>query len=238
MNIKSHAWDYDYYDSIDWLMDMYDEDYPPERYEHRTTKKEKLKEYANRYHDFAPDKPIHRFLRANVGRRWDEVYSELCATHKGIDRLKLEHYLHVEEGYYTRGETVYNSKHEQVNMKIGGHYDFFIIDGILRTPKVIVSHRSRSAGMTKEERLLEKGVVHKNGMVCMKRDGIWYQLILATIPKNPNHYNYRWDRFLDAMTCDLSKERLKFWYGTDKLYCKGWQQLGKRQLRLLGLSNE
>ena len=223
-----------------WLADIVEEYYPEDSYARRAAKREKFK-YYNQHYGFAPDKPIHRFLRANVGRRWDDVYSELCATHKGIDRLKLEHYLHVEEGYYTANGRVWNTKRERIDTSIGGHYDFYVVDGILRVPDVVVSHRSRDAGLTLEERRRKNGVIHKEGNIYAQMNGIWYVLEMREIPRHPALWKV--DKFLNGRVSygkieKLEKSRLEFWYGTDKLYCNGWQQLGKRQLRLLGLSNE
>lgn len=126
--------------------------------------------------------PVERFLRKQVGRRWDEVYSEVCAVApkgtKAGQRLREVVLNAVETSVFMDGEDI----RCKWGYRVGGLF-VHPQTGVLSLPE---THRRRYRYQPKNNSGWE--TVHApadgSGAACcfVKVDGIWYRVTLVPLP--------------------------------------------------------
>lgn len=124
--------------------------------------------------------PLRRFLRSRVGRKWDDVYKEVCemADSRGIRGHHLREHLSYEvviakNGFDTSGTPL------QPNGRTYWQY-FYVLDGVLCESL----RKPRSRG-TKESKIIEL-----NGKFYYKYEDIWYEVRKEPIVKEPIKVDY------------------------------------------------
>jgi hypothetical protein len=181
--------------------------------------------------------PLKRFLRSNVGRPWEKVYSEICA---GIDRRNVvqahifEHLFGFVEtrvravpsknGKYTVFQ-VLNWQQEWVPIEDRGTY--FFVDprtGILRENVARVTSsartRERQAAIAREAIFAIREISDFEELHPI--DGYWYRILFRVAAKSdPNRY---WDVL-------RGKER----HRNSSRYAYSKQRLSNREVRDLNL---
>jgi hypothetical protein len=156
--------------------------------------------------------PLKRFLHSKVGQSWNEVYSELCKT---LDNSTLsgQHILSHVWGYVERHAEIVDgipfSKPSTYRggRRLGGwRYDEFYIHpdtGIL----CLAGRTPREPPKKRDDFIQLDATRHYR-----KLDGIWYQIVIADIPK----FGYVWDVILKA---SVSRERNGSTYAAQKRQC-------------------
>jgi len=206
--------------------------------------------------------PLIRYLRSNVGRKWNDVYSEIrkaCPPGGAV----LEHiYVHL-WGYVERHAQFIDGKVYEEPRWCSGKYptpltdrgqdNTFYIDqkGILR----------RAPHQTKRRKEKPQNKFEVNGVVYVRKEKIWYKTALAPLPKPRMHIEERtgyggriyrlpmWiypsyrDVYLhsEASTAGYDGRQgarlCKATYGKE-VYCWQLRQLNSRELKKLGLKNK
>lgn len=176
--------------------------------------------------------PLRRFLRSRVGRPWDAVHSEICATLRLTSAVQKHVLDHLRDMVYTRvvkdGETLV--EHGRWGVRALGYYrraEFYVC------PDTGVLKETRWA---RRERPAEPRDVVKIDATAQYRriDGIWYRVTLSPVPDTGPElqpYDIVLGRRLGENSCsswDRTKE-----YGRGDVYASGKRQLGKRELRRL-----
>ena len=151
--------------------------------------------------------PLKNFLRVNVGKPWDKVYSEICATfdkRKVINNHILEHLFQ-----YVKLEVyIINGKPHELNKyryrKDEGQYDliewrshhyptYYVDprDGLLKAPKQGKTKRERQAETDREIRAEQNKVYRRidddNHLFLL--NGIWWHYTAKTKPPAVAEYH-------------------------------------------------
>ena len=170
--------------------------------------------------------PLHNYLRNSCGRLWDDLYSEIKQT-LGNGGWGVQHIIsaHLDVAIHTyRGVdgNVWISDKHGVH-KVGGfHYDFFVEPetGILREDTHY--RKWRAIAREKEEAKPRQVVPIESGKEYRKFAGIWYLHEFAELEvKTPV--------FLRGSLLRMNSEI--------QIISKSKRQLGKKQLKKLGLRN-
>jgi len=170
--------------------------------------------------------PLHNYLRSSCGRLWDDVYSEIKQT-LGKAGWGVRHIIsaHLDVAIHTyRGldGNVWISDRHGVH-KVGGlYYDFYVEPetGILR--EGVRYRKWRSIAREKERAKPLEVVPIEDGQEYRKIDGIWYLHEFAEVEvKKPV--------FLRGSFFRMNSEK--------QIISKSKRQLGKKQLKKLGLRN-
>jgi hypothetical protein len=126
--------------------------------------------------------PLERFLRSNVGRPWDKMYSELCAgldkrkvtgkhVFDHVDRMVEKHcFVGDDGGVYTRGW--------HGEWPVTGMYVHPRTGLLCEAPRKSKRERRRELVHTEEEvtRIYAKNVDSSCNLGYQKHGGIWYQV--------------------------------------------------------------
>jgi len=124
--------------------------------------------------------PLERYLRSNVGRPWDKVYSEICA---GLDKRKatgLHIFQHMEQ--FVEKNCYIGSDGKPYANPEGWDVRWFYVHPrtrlLCQAPARIGAHRRRRARLlTEDVKVLNLG----NGRGYWKHDEIWYRVKLKYI---------------------------------------------------------
>jgi len=129
--------------------------------------------------------PLYGFLRKNVGRKWDDVWSEICKNNKDyMGRHLKNHVSYMVELNCTEVDgVVYDSKNEEVFVY---KYGFYVVDGILKQYK----EESRKYKKPKSK------FVDFEGKKYLKWDGIWYEVTVKQFDRR-NKLPLLKDAFID-----------------------------------------
>jgi hypothetical protein len=138
-------------------------------------------------------KPLVRYLRKNVGRKWDDVYSEIKETcpSSGSKNINVDEYLwwYVERHAQFIDGKVYESPKHSYKRQLSpltdsGRDNSFYIDqkGFLRRPPKVESW-SRRYRRQKEEKRKNGNVRELNGVWYVRKKGIWYETKTVPLPK-------------------------------------------------------
>ena len=169
---------------------------------------------------------MERWLRANVGRKWSEVYSEYSRKLSSPeDKYAMRHSLGwlVEEDVYKDGNHYYNSRDERVL------YNFVVYNDTLIEIK---EKRNKYKEKSPDEKRWNWGVVWRNNEVFANIDNVWYKLILGNVKDQSER-----DLFFGRLFKSIDSYQKKLVYGRDDLICVGKKQLNKQEIRRLGLNN-
>jgi hypothetical protein len=167
--------------------------------------------------------PLRRFLQANVGRRWDKVYSEVCERINRDSAVQFHVWQHLmmdvcTDPHVVRGE-------------VGGgwrnsfrYYRFYVDPrcGLLREN---ATWRSRwDFGKPEETKPVNRVRIddsHEYRMI----DGIWYELELANLTDGSRVY----DMGLRAFYPDVTSGDLVRFYGR-RVYAIRKRQLNSKEI--------
>ena len=126
--------------------------------------------------------PLVRFLRANAGRPWDDVYSEIAAhlsCRSAVQKHVLDHLRqYVREDVLLDGETVLAKEWRRFEplVSVGMHFRFYVCPRtrLLRLAPLRARKRKRSKP--------EDRVVLSEERELRRVDGIWYEIAVSFIP--------------------------------------------------------
>jgi hypothetical protein len=131
--------------------------------------------------------PLKKFLQSNLGRRWDDVWSEICEHNKDWmgDHLKR----HV--GYMVETD-VRITEQRDLTDNAGFHFDGFYVDP--ETGKLEKKERQRWRYKPRPQTIF-----HLNGTDYYKYDGIWYRVVVKEWKREPADRYAR--HYHGGMTC-------------------------------------
>lgn len=155
--------------------------------------------------------PLDGFLRKNVGRPWDKVWSEIC-QHNDSRSIRGYHLReHIWDYVQTWGE--YN---EQYNWRYRSGWGYHIDqNGILRKNK---NRREKWKPKMDPDACCIGDTEYK------RVNGCWFEVWYERVEYNEKQYSY--------LTRRVETVRYYDWVQTRQ------RQLGKKELKYLGLSNE
>jgi hypothetical protein len=176
--------------------------------------------------------PLLRFLRSRIGRRWDDVYSEICERINRDSAVQLHIWQHLM--WSVERDPVRLAK-VMARSPYGPRCDFYVdpVDGHLRE----WLDGTATKRYWRERRVAERQPrFHTIGGRHYKRlDGIWYELTLAAPAGSGQPV---WDACLRRLVGPDNRPGHTRWnvlqaeYGT-AVYAAAKRQLGKRELRRL-----
>lgn len=189
-------------------------------------------------------KPLRRYLRAQIGRPWNKVFSEICT---GIDRRNtVQEHIHQHVGDFI-AINVQEKDGKVIALSGAGprelwHEELYVDPrtGIIREHR----HGRRALGAAdwrkqRAEEIAARRRVVDERTLLLRIDGSWYRVEIAPLP--------------DALTCRQGQipfdavlkrplvhphqeaARLQHWYGSASVYGVSKRQAGKRELSLHGI---
>lgn len=230
----------------------------PRGFDDAPTHESSRREYKHRKHLNENFAPFLRFLRSSVGRRWDDVYSEVRSCLRVDKATDLHVVQHINDFLCTK--TWRDDDGDLVGHRDGGSPFFFARSPETwgRAPKFYVDPEGvlRAAPRRRRHKTrlpLRDDVVCKSGEAAIQKNGIWYRLELRPFPggarwgERRQRYlqvngAWRWafvdgahDVLFDVGGFVHVKDVVAF-YGRDDVYAHAvGHQLGKRALKALGL---
>lgn len=180
--------------------------------------------------------PLEGFLRARLGRNWDDVYSEICSTfdkRSVINQHILIHLFQYVEIQIAEidGELKYFSPYEYYESNgwkpiARGYFDYYVDprDGCLMPNVGKKTHNQINRELAAKRKAEEAKVYRKlNETDCLrKEDGIWYSFTnepyVATVSyldPETKLTKYRSETRFYSKKKQLNKKELKF-YGLNK----------------------
>jgi hypothetical protein len=186
--------------------------------------------------------PLVRYLRSQLGRPWNKVYSEICERLRPTSTVQQHVRDHLEDfvvihTWMDDGEVhgCHRWHRPEVLSRPGG-LGYFYVDprnGVLREQE----HEPwrRDQGEEPDPDVRWDGAWRQ----LRRIDGVWYAFRLAPIPDGVNHRAGLRDRFLRRTLEDLvrsaeTNDALLRAYGRPGVFAAEKRQLGKRELRKLG----
>lgn len=149
--------------------------------------------------------PLRRFLRKNVGRKWNDVWSEICVSN---DRRTIS-------GSHLRDHV----QMEVEQNRLYSPYRFYVDEnGILQEWIRRKTKRTQRPA----------AIIHINETDYFCHNGLWYRVKMKDLPENIGSY-YIHDVFFGAIS-SYSKHTLQVKYGA-KVYCYWKEQAGKKEIR-------
>lgn len=144
--------------------------------------------------------PLYGFIHKNVGKKWDDVYSEICSSfdkRKVINQHILLHLFQYVEtnckvddhGIYVVGSYIYGNKHEYLEQSRRVEYYVDPTTGILCRNSHYKTWKQESRER-KEKEQREKDAVHRvlaPNVVAHKFNGLWYKFDHIDCP-SPQKY--------------------------------------------------
>ena len=160
---------------------------------------------------------IKGYLKKNVGRCWNDIYSELCHIYRRKwDRKFLDDTLEYKVDLHS------NSR---------AYVDYYVSDGILHYKR-----REPCKPISIEQlRWLKYKIKHSHGRIFAQIKGIWYELFTK---KYTTKYTGLWLRPIieDIFLGDNPTEWTRnFCYGNSSLVCYKKQQLNSKEIQDFGL---
>ena len=178
--------------------------------------------------------PLRKWLRKQVNRPWDKVYSELCAT---IDRRTTvgEHLLdHVRMEVTVRCERDADGRLINIESRWRNEVEGLYVDpksGILRW-KAQISRRQYQQQVRRQQRERLRDVRKlADDRLLQRIDGIWFELVVSQIYLS----RYLSETKLKSTLANMNKPFVSNPYGHFEVINK--HQLNRRELRQHGLSN-
>lgn len=188
--------------------------------------------------------PLRRWLRAQVGRRWDDVYSEACRVIKpdSVVRAHIKTHLleFVQRNTFMRGGRVWCFAHrwdgnELPVDKIASRGSPFCVHPETRLlAEASVQPRVRWRDQNAERRGLTQRRLNDRCWLRQLR-GIWFACEMETFPPYRARSETPW-RFDLAERRLINRGQAYDLYGRT-VHCVAKRQLSSRELRRFGLSN-
>lgn len=184
--------------------------------------------------------PLRRFLLRRVGRNWDAVYSEICATIRPDSAVQKHVLDHLHRMVYTRvvkrdgalfehGDRGVRALPERYSRWSPVYVcpDTGVLKKVPRLPKIA------APAQTDVVKIDARGQYRRI-------DGIWYHVTLTPVPEGIGIYDRSFDVVLGRYLRDLGspwscEARLREQYGYGDRYASAKRQIGKRELRRLPL---
>lgn len=179
--------------------------------------------------------PLKKFLRSQIGRKWDDVWSEICEVTAGDAGHAVREWL---EGYVE----ILSARHKDRLKPESWFRDLFYVldDGILRyQPK-----------QPYEQRKKDISTVRVNDKIYHCDSGLWYEIELAPFPKfeqytstihigkrtihhQANHTVVFYDLFLGTIYARSNWDlyRVSSLYGEDG-YCVSKRSINSKEVKI------
>jgi hypothetical protein len=189
--------------------------------------------------------PLRRYLRAQTGRPWDKVYSEICA---GIDRrntVQQHIHQHIEDFIAIKvrekdGKLIAVSRGEPREL----WYKLYVDPrtGIIREHRR--GRRWRKAAerrKQREEEIATRRRAINERTLLLRIDGIWYRVEVAPLPdvRTCRQGQIPFDAVLKRPIIHPQQDadRLKYLYGSEWVYGVSKRQAGRRELSANGIAD-
>jgi hypothetical protein len=189
--------------------------------------------------------PLKRWLQSQVGRPWNDVYSEACAVIKPDSVIRAHIKTHLLEfverqtfmrdgkvcvlelGYHGRGVVPLDERRYRTNL-------FFVHPETGRLQEVpYVSKRARQARQTRPP-VTVYWITRK--VALRKLNGLWFECVMHSFPKQflKGESPWRFDAAEKRMVCRSQTLDI---YGRE-CFCVSKRQLSRRELKHHGLAND
>jgi len=124
-------------------------------------------------------RPIIRYLKKQVGRRWDDVWSEICANNQDFmgDHLRRHVLGYVSEKVRIEGDEIIDLER---NYAVYYYGDYFYVDpvsGVLKQVPRRVFRPNKAVF----------NIVSMDGVDYFKHDGIWYRVKYRPVSECPSY---------------------------------------------------
>lgn len=182
--------------------------------------------------------PLRRFLLRRVGKKWDDVYAEICANIRPDSAVQKHVLDHVRDMVYTHVVEADGTLYEHGRWGVRALPEYW-----RRWAPVYVCPRTgvlkRVPVTPKVTPPQERDVVPIDADGQYRRiDGVWYHITLSPVPEAIRYDDKTWDVVLGRYLRDLGplytrEARLREQYGRRDRYASAKRQIGKRELRLL-----
>jgi hypothetical protein len=196
--------------------------------------------------------PLRRFLMSNVGRRWDDVYSEISANLRADNAVQQHVRDHIRDFVAFNvsrgrwGEVFANGY--SVRSLEDAFYPLYVDpdDGILKKtpdrPRPTPYREKVAAEEMKTKRVMD------DGTELRKHEGIWYTVTMAEIPKS---YVVRYamqdgsikESVVPGSAYDVLLKKIvhapsTMYRNGATTYCSGKKQLNAAELKKYGVKND
>jgi hypothetical protein len=201
--------------------------------------------------------PLRRYLRAQVGRPWNKVFSEISA---GIDRRNtVQQHIHQHiDDFIAIRVGVRNDRLIDLDrlssFRAGELRQELYVDpvtGLIRVNKEYrARHRELVEGRQQQQaQLVARRRILNDRAVLLRLDDLWFQITLAEVPagravervvqgqcKKKIVYDRRYDVVLrrEISLYEDAQERERL-YGSAAMYATSKRQLSKREMKVHGL---
>jgi hypothetical protein len=182
--------------------------------------------------------PLVRFLRSRVGRRWDDVHSEIAARiscKSAVQKHVLDHLReYVAKDVRIEGTTVkYIRYKEEILQSHGTRFRFYVHP---HTRKLCQAPLAPRKGRSKNEARPDRRVLSFEREL-RRIDGIWYEIEVAPVPRDPSARAACFDvverTSLDGGRYDVMTRTNDLW--KTGRYAARKRQLGTRDILRRGL---
>lgn len=172
--------------------------------------------------------PLWRFLRSRVGRRWDDVYSEVCEQINRKSAVQLHVWQHLMERVVTDPHKVLGD----VSLGMHRRTSYFFVEPATGRLREKMEGPRRSKPVEQAVERIKVDATHE----YRRLDGIWYELTLAPLPESERIYDmasrqYYWPQMSET------PYHLEKYYGR-KVYATRKRQLNKKEIRKLQLTTD
>jgi hypothetical protein len=187
--------------------------------------------------------PLRRYLRSQVGRPWNKVFSEISA---GIDRrntVQQHIYQHI-DGFIAidvgvrEGQLVDLRSAGAFANSFGALRQELYVDprtGLIRVNKEYRSRHRQIVERREQEQaqLVARRRILNDRTVLLRLDDLWFEVTLAELPApREKRYDVVFRQMLSRYQQSGERERV---YGSCGLYAVSKRQLSKRELKAHGL---
>jgi hypothetical protein len=194
--------------------------------------------------------PFENFLLSRVGKKWDDVYSEICANPKMREVFEVhisstsKRFVFVELSPLQKDGKLYGRNRWQGEMRELFHGALYVCPEtkILKKYKLATLNRK---GLPVEEKRFHR---YTDTFAVRKIDDVWYELKLAPLPDKPNA-DGTYPTLQDAALGTIQPMKATWGfnshmfcvqtstaYGDGKVYAVSKRQLGSKKIRQLKLT--
>ncbi|HEY2677357.1 MAG TPA: hypothetical protein VGI65_10330 [Steroidobacteraceae bacterium] len=173
--------------------------------------------------------PLRRFLHAQVGRPWNKVFSEICASIDRRSTVQQHIHQHIRDFIAVDQDTSY----------IGSRERELYVDprtGLIRLNKHYRSWRLAPAETCKRE---EREIAGRRRVVdqrtlLLRLEDVWFEVEVDKRPKAESWYDAVLRRVVSPGNHVDLQQCMKL-YGSSDLYAIGKRQISKQELKKYGL---
>ena len=180
--------------------------------------------------------PLHRFLRSCLGRPWDAVRSEICASLNMRSAVQKHVRDHLKDMVEENTVLVDGRPHHptlygrQTLITVSHQRGFYVCPQTGTLRMATVGERRRPPGKEHPDvRRLDDA--HE----VRRIEGVWYLITLAPVPAPGSERARCRDVVLGALLGEIDEARLHRTYGRRDRYGAVKKQLGSQEVRVLGL---